>query len=176
MTYGKNNRRFDVNDIKRAANGRWLELLPAITGIEPGKLNGTGCPCPKCGGDDRFSAFSNVADVGGVLCRKCHNGETEPKSGDGIAAVQWLADCTFTEALERIATAVGIAPVDPANDTRDVIGDLCKQKNMPVDSAKAYGATTATRGNQRVVRFPIHDADGQPVSYTHLTLPTNYSV
>ena len=54
--------------------------------------------------------------------------------------------------------------MDPANDTRDVIGDLCKQKNMPVDSAKAYGATTATRGNQRVVRFPIHDADGQPIS------------
>ena len=164
MTHGKNSRRFDVNDIKRAANGRWLELLPAITGIESDKLNGTGKPCPKCGGEDRFAAFSNVADVGGVLCRHCHNAETKPKSGDGIAAVQWLADYTFPEALERIAEAVGIAPVDPANDTRDVIGDLCKQKNMPADSAKAYGAATATRGNQRVVRFPVHGADGLPIS------------
>jgi hypothetical protein len=170
MGNGKTNRRFDKNEILRAAAGRWRDVLPAATGVDAAVLDGKGHSCPSCGtGTDRFSAFDNFADTGGVLCRHCHNGESKPKSGDGIAAVQWLTGCTFPQALELIADAVGIAPIDPKNDTRDIIGDLCKQKRMPVESAMEYGAKDAIRGKQRVVRFPVYDAEGKPTSYSDVS-------
>lgn len=159
------NKRFDVTEVKRAAAGRWHDILPSITNIDADKLNGKNGPCPKCGGSDRFAAFKDFSDSGGVQCRHCHNGDTKPRSGDGLAAVQWLTGCTFPEAMRLVADAVGLAPIDTADDQRDIIGDLCKQKNMPVESAKAYGADVAIRGRQRVVRFPVLDAKGNPQSY-----------
>ena len=158
------NKRFEAAEVKRAAAGRWTDILPAVTSIDSNKLNGKNGPCPECGGSDRFHATKNFAETGGLFCRNCHNGDTNPKAGDGLAAVQWLNGCTFPKALELVSDAVGLSPIDPENDTRDIVSDLCKQKNMPVESAKAYGATVAIRGRQRVVRFPVHDADGQPHS------------
>ena len=163
------NKRFDVAEVKRAAAGRWNDILPAVTCIDAEKLTGKNGPCPKCGGSDRFAAFKDFSDSGGVQCRHCHNGDTKPRSGDGLAAVQWLTGCTFPEAMRLVADAVGLAPIDTADDQRDIIGDLCQQKNMPIESAKAYGADVAIRGRQRVVRFPVFDAEGNPQSYCDLS-------
>ena len=169
MTQVKNNRRFNVDEIKRAASGQWLAILTKTIGIDADLLDGKGRPCPKCGGEDRFKAYPNVQQTGGILCRQCHNGDTKPKAGDGIAAVQWMTGCTFNRALELIAEILGIAPTDPETDTRDIIGDLCLQKRMPVESAIAYGAEVATRGRQRVVRFPVCDNEGKPTSHSDVS-------
>ena len=161
----KRRNNFSIAEVKRAADGRWNDILLAVTGIAPDKLSGKNGPCPKCDGSDRFLATKNFAETGGLFCRHCHNGNTKPKAGDGLAAVQWLNGCSFTEALRLVADAVGLSPIEPKDDTRDIIGDLCQQKSMPVESAVAFGAEVAIRGQQRVVRFPIHDADGNPHSY-----------
>jgi phage/plasmid primase-like uncharacterized protein len=38
---------------KERAHGRWREILPAL-GIDGRFLTGKNCPCPMCGGRDRF--------------------------------------------------------------------------------------------------------------------------
>ena len=169
MTNEKNNRSFDKNEIKQAARGRWPEIIPAITGLSVDLLDRKPHACPKCGGTDRFTAFVNFVSTGGLLCRHCHNSDTKPKSGDGIASVQWLTGCTFPEALRLIAEQVGIAPFDPKADERDIVADLCKQKRMPIESAKIYGAEAVVRGRQRVVRFPVYDPNGKPTSYSDVS-------
>ena len=137
MSNGNSNRRFDVQAIKQASRGRWREIITSITGIAPEALdsNGHAGPRAECNGTDRFSAFADFDDTGGLLCRHCHNADTKPRSGDGIAAVQWLTGCTFPEALQLIAEQLGIVPEDPENDSRDILGDLCRKKQMPVESA-----------------------------------------
>jgi len=50
-------------------------------------------PCPRCGGTDRF-AINTVKNV--YNCRGCGHG------GDVIELVQWLDDCQFSEAVERL--------------------------------------------------------------------------
>ncbi|MDP1560263.1 MAG: primase-helicase zinc-binding domain-containing protein [Pirellulaceae bacterium] len=162
---------FTVDDIKRAAQGHWPDIIRSLTGVSADLLDGKNHGCPKCGeGKDRFKAFRDFPSRGGLFCNQCHNGSTNPKSGDGIAAVQWLTGWTFAETLRAIAEHLGIAPTDSTQeDRRDILGDLCKQKKMPLESAIAYGATIAKRGFIRVVRFPIYDAAGQPTSYTDMS-------
>ena len=161
----RNKRRFDVSEVKQTAARRWGDILLTVTSIDGDRLSGKNQACPQCGGTDRFQATKNFAETGGLFCRHCHNGDTTPKAGDGLAAVQWLNGCTFPEALRLVADAIGLSAIDPEDDKRDIIGDLCKQKNMPVESAKAYGAAVATRGTKRVVRFPVYDAQGNQHSY-----------
>ena len=61
------------------------------------KLRGTverAGPCPRCGGRDRFAA--NVRKQV-FNCRQCG------AKGNVISLVQWLDNCTFTEAIETLA-------------------------------------------------------------------------
>ena len=63
------------------------------------KLRGTvdrAGPCPRCGGRDRFAA--NVRKQV-FNCRQCG------AKGNVISLVQWLDNCTFTEAIETLAGA-----------------------------------------------------------------------
>ena len=93
--------RNNSQELKLAANGRWMEILSSI-GIPMERLNGRGHACPRCGGRDRFAAFRDVDERGGVICRKCH-----PNGGDGIATVMWWLDCDFRTALKAVADAIG---------------------------------------------------------------------
>ena len=97
-----------VDQVKAAASGRWLSILTAA-GIPNDCLTGKNGPCPKCGGKDRFAAFTDVAETGGVNCRKCHS----DRNGDGIATIQWSRGCTFQEALAFVAECVGVGQVKP---------------------------------------------------------------
>jgi len=97
-----------ASDIKQAAAGRWREILSSLGGIPSDILDGSKRehPCPKCGGSTRFRMLDEL--VGAVFCSHCHNGDTSPKSGDGIAAVQWMLDVDFKEACQRIADYLGL--------------------------------------------------------------------
>lgn len=97
-------------NVKVAARGRWIEILTAA-GLAAEYLTGRNGPCPKCGGKDRFAAFKDVAETGGVNCRKCHH----ERNGDGIATLEWWRDCSFREALEFAAERLGIK--SPSQET-----------------------------------------------------------
>jgi phage/plasmid primase-like uncharacterized protein len=95
-------RRLSAEQLKVAAQGQWRQILASVAGISIELLDGKGHPCPKCGGDDRFSLVDQEA--GAVLCRKCfakHN-------GDGLAAVAWMCGCDFPDAIKKVAEYLGL--------------------------------------------------------------------
>ena len=126
----------DADEVKQAASGRWLDILPAA-GIPLELLDGKGHPCPKCGaGTDRFAAQKDVAERGAVICRQCFS----EKNGDGFAAVQWYRGKTVPETVRWVADYVGVKPSGKASmkkaatrtivatyDYRDADGNLLFQ-------------------------------------------------
>lgn len=94
------NLRIDKREVLERARGNWREILTAV-GIEPAKLDGRGHSCPKCGGNDRF-CFTNKEGDGSAHCRHCL------KSGDGLAVVSWFNGEGFPQAVERVASLLGI--------------------------------------------------------------------
>lgn len=155
-----------MDQLKQSATGRWRTIIPAITQVDSVVFDGKNRPCPKCGGKDRFAAFKDFNETGGVHCRQCHNKDSKPISGDGIATIQWLYDCSCCEAMGLIEQSVGI---QRRNDSSTLLADLCRQKNIAVESAMAYGATVARRGRTPVVRFPVYDSTGKPSSYSDVS-------
>ena len=88
--------------------GEYIEL----SGHESGEMFG---PCPKCGGEDRFHVTADS-----WFCRQCH-----PKFDDAPAFVQWMHNCSFPEAMERL----GAAPV-------------AVERRTPAAKAKAFQPVT----------------------------------
>jgi hypothetical protein len=97
---------FDVATVKRAASGRWLEIIVRFGGVDPAILDGRHGPCPRCLGEDRFRAFKDFPENGGVICGQCH----DQANGDGFATLQWLCGWDFWETLRKVAEYLGIAP------------------------------------------------------------------
>ena len=93
----------NIKQVKMAARGQWFSIL-TTAGLPEYCLSGKNQPCPKCGGTDRFAAFKDVAETGGVNCRKCH----QKQNGDGIATVQWWCNCTLPEAVQIVADHLGL--------------------------------------------------------------------
>ena len=101
-------------DLMAIASGRWLEILQAA-GMPASVLDGKrGRPCPKCGGSDRYSPMSDLAQRGAVLCRSCFNATTEPRSGDGIATLRWWIGCNAADAIRWLACFLGVRDGDHA--------------------------------------------------------------
>lgn len=86
------------DNLKQRASGHWVELLTSA-GIPREHLDGRGHPCPKCAGTDRFAAFKDVQQTGGVHCRKCFD-----NGGDGFATVSWLLGLNFGQAKTWVQT------------------------------------------------------------------------
>lgn len=95
---------FDVELVRAAARGRWPEILAHLGGIDQGILDGKAHPCPKCGGDDRFSMCDTEA--GALLCRRCFS----KRNGDGFSAIQWLMGVDFPQSLALVANYVNVPP------------------------------------------------------------------
>lgn len=107
-----------IRELKSAAEGQWASIFYDAAGVTPEQLNGRGQPCPRCGGRDRFAAFSDVAQRGSVLCRGCFNSKTDPRPGDGIATLRWLLYCDLAYACKWLAEWLGLtsgeaAPITP---------------------------------------------------------------
>ena len=92
----------DVNEVKRAAAGRWGEILSTIGGLSPDILDGRHHPCPKCGGKDRFRLID--PEAGAVLCNGCFS----KGNGDGIAALQWATGRPFVLVVKLVADHLGL--------------------------------------------------------------------
>lgn len=157
-----------ADELKRQAQGRWLQILQAA-GLPYELLDGRGHPCPKCGGTDRFSVFGDVDLTGGMMCRQCF----DEKNGDGFAAVMWLRDCSFREALIFVADCLGLsagAVASPSQSTADtIVADVARAKRMPLDAFLQFGVKADKRGKSVVARVPVYDERGEVHSYFDLT-------
>lgn len=57
-------------------------------------LSGKPCPCPICGGSDRFT-YDNKRGRGDWVCRKCNDGS--PQAGDGIELIRRVTGMSFLQ-------------------------------------------------------------------------------
>lgn len=145
---------FDKDQVKDAARGQWRAILSAVAGISSDALDGKHHACPKCNGKDRFRLLDEQA--GAVICNGCF----AKNNGDGIAAVQWATGCTFPQAVRLVAEHCGLAPVSNGKSSSDPLERTAREKRVPVDSWRVYGAT-AEHG---AVVLPMFDADGKQCS------------
>lgn len=98
---------YDLNELRRASSGRWLDILVSA-GIPAQVLDGHNHPCPKCGGNDRFSAFRDLSERGAVHCRHCFTRGCPITPRDGISTLRWWLGQSFTEVLSFLAESVGV--------------------------------------------------------------------
>lgn len=99
--------RYDKNEVKTAARGRWGELLNLFASIPADYLDGRHHGCPICRqGTDRFRALDDFAETGAVYCNKCHDTE----NGDGFAAIMKATGKPFPEVLADVGEYLGVQP------------------------------------------------------------------
>lgn len=155
----------NVDDVKLAARGQWSAILQQLGGLTAEQLNPhKHQPCPRCNGTDRFRAFPDVAETGGVICSKCH-----PAGGDGLATLQWLTGKTFREVLGEVAEFVHIAPrAATSSPPPSIIETVAKAKRMPLDAFLRFGVTEARREYQAVARVAVYNHRGEVHSHFDL--------
>jgi hypothetical protein len=161
----------DAKSVKLAARGLWCEILAELGGLpiellrDPHRHG----PCPKCGGTDRFRAFDNVAETGGVICNQCRT------SSDGFAALQWATGKSFADTLRDVADFLGIKATT-CGQQFGIVEAVARAKRMRLDAFLLYGAQAQSvmRGREKtqVARVPMHDGDGKPCSHFDLTPKT----
>jgi hypothetical protein len=150
--------KLDAKQVKMAAANRWPEILLAVCSIDNSLLDGKHHPCPKCGGTDRFRTIDKRA--GALFCNQCFN----KKNGDGLSTIQWLLGCDLPTAIKHVAQYLGISSNGKLHK-RDLLTIVCCSKQMPVKSAKAYGAHESKRGKLKVLRFLVYNEEGEAFSY-----------
>ena len=155
--------RYDKEEVRAAAAGQWKSLLINIAGLPEDALSGKNCPCPKCGGTDRFRMLDE--DRGAVLCNQCF----AKKNGDGFAAIAWATECKFTEAVAKVADYLHVKPIGgkkKANPEKDLVWMdwapniipflLNARPGMTEEALLKQGARMARYKNQyTVVALPI---------------------
>ena len=104
--------KYDKEAVRQAAAGRWREILSSIGSVPLESLDCKHHACPKCGGEDRFRAFDDFDQSGGVICNQCH----DKKNSDGFSSIAWLCGCKFTEAVAKVAEFCGLAPAATKKD------------------------------------------------------------
>ncbi len=92
-------------ELKFSARGQWPGLITSLSSIDHSLLDGRKHPCPRCGGNDRFRAFDDFAQSGGVVCSQCHNSG----NADGFSTLSWLNGWSFPESVRAIAEKLGVA-------------------------------------------------------------------
>lgn len=163
---------FDTQAVKEAAEGRWLEIITALTSIPREVLDGKHHSCPECGGNDRFN-FDR--DGKGIVYCNNHNGGGKWNSGDGIGTVAWALKIKQGEAIEKIGTHLGLKPKqqDAAPDRKlrfiafneAMVARWCqKKKPITVEAVKAIGGRCAAYSTHMggesvelyVIAFPVY--------------------
>ena len=136
----QNKGQYSLDKIKELVLGRELEILEHVAKIPVNKLDGKGHPCPhpNCpdnGGDDRFALLKSKD---AVHCRKCFN----KKSGDCVAAIQWMQGVSFSEALRLIGNYLGAESqsAEPKNTVKTLAGEwtYTDEKGTPLYRVKRF--------------------------------------
>jgi P4 family phage/plasmid primase-like protien len=126
--------KYDLDRVKAAASGQWASVIQRITGIDSLHLTGKHCPCPKCGGKDRFKIMKDFDQTGGVICNQCG------KFSDGLATIEWFHGIPFIQTLEKVAQCVGVEPQKATQQTErtDPTKNLSFQDAFPILIAKIW--------------------------------------
>lgn len=104
-----------INEITTQAVGKWQSIFSSL-GIDVG--NGKHCPCPVCGGKDRFR-FDNKNGRGTYICNQCG-------SGDGLELIKNYYHCDAKEASNKVAEYLNLRNTSTSSDLKS---DL--QNNIP---------------------------------------------
>ena len=91
-------------DIHEATQGRWRGILASV-GLSQKELSGKHCPCPICGGVDRFR-FDDKAGRGTWFCTHCG-------AGSGVDLVMKIKGWDFREAMTEVRALVGVSAAEP---------------------------------------------------------------
>lgn len=104
--YGVNSDRFNLNTVSSDIYGVVLMLVEEFTsqGLHPKRVSAIHggeyvCPCPECGGEDRFHIWPNreAKNCTGVYwCRQCDC------HGDAIQYCRDYLDLSFRDAIEYV--------------------------------------------------------------------------
>lgn len=94
----------DFHTIKQAAHGQWESILIAL-GVPSESLTGRHCPCPGCGGKDRFRFVPS--DPNGKWF--CGQGG-QPTGGDGFDLLCHACGLEKSQSLKAVADYLGIQP------------------------------------------------------------------
>lgn len=107
---------------KERARGRWREILPAL-GIGNVFLTGRNCPCPVCGGTDRFRFIDRRGQDGDGMwvCNQC-----QPKPRPAIELVMAFTGKPFPEAARTIDDILGDRPVISQTSIRPLVDETGK--------------------------------------------------
>ena len=102
----------DAETVRRAAFGRWSDILQALGMSAEVLAKKRNQPCPACGGTDRFQFIDK--GQGRFVCRGL-----DSMGGDGFTLVQHWLGCDFKTALQAIAATLGLSadiglPTTPA--------------------------------------------------------------
>lgn len=100
--------------VRDLAKGRWRGILPEF-GISPTSLTGKHCPCPICGGRDRFR-FDDKNGVGDWICNSCG-------SGDGVMLVTQATGLPVKDVLAKVKAMAGTVEARPVKE-RDTAKEL----------------------------------------------------
>ena len=104
-----------INEITTQAVGKWQSIFSSL-GIDVG--NGKHCPCPVCGGKDRFR-FDNKNGRGTYICNQCG-------SGDGLELIKNYYHYDAKEASSKVAECLNLRNTSTSSDLKS---DL--QNNIP---------------------------------------------
>ncbi len=95
--------KYELSDLKAAAHGRWPEIHAAL-GVPSEYLNTRKhCPCPHCGGRDRYR-YTDHQGTGGFICNQCR-----PQGGGGFDLLMLVFGYDFKEAAHQVAALLGFS-------------------------------------------------------------------
>lgn len=106
----------DIDKIKLDSVGRWSGIMSAL-GIAYG--DGRHCPCPICGGKDRFR-FTDLEGRGTYICNQCG-------SGDGFSLLQKVLNVDFKGACEAVGQVIGVATKNPYTQEKEVTPEKLRE-------------------------------------------------
>jgi putative DNA primase/helicase len=126
-----------------AAIGRWPGILRAF-GLDESMLTGKHCPCPVCGGRDRFR-FDDKDGKGTWICSHCG-------SGTGIKLLMEVKGWDFKQAAGEVDRIIGGVQIEQVKTP----------KKNPVDRLKKIAAGLAPMDTVNPVRAYLHGRGLQP--------------
>ena len=129
-------------DVRQIARGRWRSIL-TVLGMDERALSGRHCPCPMCGGRDRFR-FDDKDGRGTFYCSGCG-------AGDGVALAMGITGQSFRDVaaeVERIAGTVRTTQAKAERTDDDKLAALRRafRESRPIERGDEACRYLAGRG------------------------------
>ncbi len=137
--------RHNLQEVKRLARGRWLEILPALNnGFQDAAARvGVHVPCPVHGGVDGFRLFKDAADTGGGTCNSCGH------FPDGFELLRWASGWSLPWTIQQVGQFLRGAGYDQA-------------RPVPAPAPGAAGNAGTKAARERAIRNQLKGCKPEP--------------